>query len=101
MIVRLQQALRSLQERNMKVKENYIAKRVLENDIVIDISGKKKNLIKLNETAAFMFEKLKDGIELDELIKIVVDTYEIDITTAKDDVNNFVNELKKLEVLDD
>ena len=84
----------------MKIKDNYIAKRVLDNDIVIDITGATKNLIKLNETAAFMFEKLKEGISLEELTKALTNEYEVDLDTASKDVNEFVEQLKNLEILE-
>lgn len=85
----------------MKVKENYISKRVLDNDIVMDITGNKKILLKLNETAAFMFDRLKKGISFDDLVHAVTENYDIDVDDASKDINEFVNKLKELDVLDD
>lgn len=84
----------------MKIKENYIAKHVLDNDVVIDITGSSKNILKLNPTASLMFEKLKEGISTEDLVKVILDNYDIDPTTAINDVNKFIEELNKLNVLE-
>lgn len=85
----------------MKVKDNFISKHVLDNDIVIDITGSSKSLLKLNETASFMFEKLKDGISVEELVDKMLEEYDASRGVLENDVKEFVDKLKELNILDD
>lgn len=85
----------------MKVKDNYISKHVLDNDIIIDKTGYNNNLIKLNETASFMFEKLKEGISLENLIEKMAEKYDVNKDVLENDVKEFINKLKELNIIEE
>ena len=85
----------------MKVKDNFISKHVLDNDIIIDKTGSNKNLIKLNETASFMFEKLKEGISLENLIEKMAEKYDVNKDVLENDVKEFINKLKELNIIEE
>ena len=85
----------------MKIKQGFVLRKVAENYIVVPVGemAKKFNgVIKLNESSAFMWQKLVDGIELNDLIKAVTDEYEVDTARAEQDVKAFTDALKNANV---
>lgn len=81
----------------MKIKKGFILRNVAGNNVVapigdasIDFNG----MMSLNETGAFIFGKLIDGISREELIEAVIEQYGIDKELAQKDVDNFI---KKIE----
>lgn len=57
-------------------------------------------MISTNEVGAFMWNLLREGISFEELFKKVLDTFDVEETVARQDVNEFVEQLKKLDLLD-
>lgn len=84
----------------MKVMSNYIVKHVLDNEIIIDVSGDSKSIIRLNETASFMFALLKDGISKEGLIEKMLENYEAEKELIEKDVDEFINKLEELKILE-
>lgn len=84
----------------MKIKSNYMLKEVLGNSVVVDVLGNGKSVFKLNDSATFMFNLLKEGINSEELIAKLCKQYEIDVELAKKDVETFINSLKEIGALD-
>lgn len=83
----------------MKLNRNYICKKVLDNDILIDIKNNNKVIYKLNETSKYIFDLIKDGETLEDIINDVKYKYNIDLVTASKDVTEFVDKLIKLGVV--
>ena len=84
----------------MKIKSNFIIKHILNSDVVIDVTGGSKSIIKLNETASFMFNLLKQGIGKQELISKMLENYDADRELIEKDVDDFINKLEKLEMFE-
>lgn len=87
----------------MKIKDNFILRKISDSfvvvpvgDAVVDFSG----LINLNETGAFLFEKLQKGAEEQDLVNSLLKEYNVDENTAKADVKNFINKLKGAEIIE-
>ena len=85
----------------MRINDGFICKRVLDNDILIDINNDSKAIYKLNETSKYIYDLVKENKTLDEIINSVKDKYNIDIQIAKQDVTEFINKLKELKVIID
>jgi Coenzyme PQQ synthesis protein D (PqqD) len=47
-----------------------------------------------NETALFLIQKISEGLEISELVKELVDAYNVDEATAERDVVSMVEHLK-------
>ena len=60
-------------------------------EATIDFNG----MMSLNETGAFLFEKMIEGTTKEQLIEQLVSQYEIDADTAKNDVEEFIEKVKK------
>lgn len=86
----------------MKIKENVELKEVAGEYIVLGGSNSSLNLSKLitlNSTGAFLFNLLKSDKTKEELLDVLLNKYDIDKETATNDINNFVNKLKDLDIL--
>lgn len=87
----------------MKIKSDFILKKVADsyvvmpvNDLSLDFNG----IINLNETGAFLFEILQNGAEREDLLKKMLDEYEVDEKTASNDIDAFIKKLKDAEILE-
>ncbi|MBE5754005.1 MAG: PqqD family protein [Clostridiales bacterium] len=86
----------------MKVKDGFILREVAGNFIVVAVGGAVKNfnaVITLNETGVLLWRALEKGATQDELVKVILDEYDIDETTAKADVLAFINKLQGASLL--
>lgn len=77
----------------MKIKEDFILRNVAGNNVVVPIGQNSvdfNGMISLNDTGAFLFEQMLNEISREDLIKAVVEEYEIDEELAVKDVDNFI-----------
>ena len=89
----------------MKIKEDIIVDNLDEQYIIthknesgeIDIS----NVIVLENVSAFIFECLEKNMSSDEIISQIIQNYEIDQITARNDLNEFITKLKEENVIYD
>lgn len=83
----------------MKIKDTFVLSEIGGSYIVVptgadtvDLNG----MITLNETGAFMWEKLSAEITKDELIEEFLKEYDIDRETVSKDIDDFVEKLKSI-----
>ena len=82
----------------MKIKDQYILKKIAGKNIVVPIKEEAVNfngIITLNETSAFLFEKLKNEITIDELVSLMVNRYDVEEKIARKDIIEFIDILNK------
>ncbi|MFA7417537.1 MAG: PqqD family protein [Acholeplasma sp.] len=87
----------------MKIKKEYILKSVAGQHIVVPIGReavKFHGMITLNDTGKFLFESLKEPASIEQLVNKVMDAYEVDLKTARKDVEMFVDLLIKNEIIE-
>jgi hypothetical protein len=58
---------------------------------IVDLNS----IFALNETGAFIWRLLEEGLSEDEIVKRMVDEFDVSITQAKNDVHYFLQELIK------
>lgn len=87
----------------MKVKNDFLLRKISDAYVVVpvgsaivDFSG----LINLNETGAFLFEKLQEGAEKEELISALLKDYDVPEEVAGKDVEAFINKVKDAGILE-
>lgn len=81
----------------MKIKDGFILRNVAGNHVVVPIGQATidfNGMMSLNETGAFLFEKLQQGITRDELVEALISEYDVAQDIAAKDVDNFI---KKVE----
>lgn len=79
----------------MKLKKGFVLRKVGSDNIVMP-TGDTLNLnmmITLNDTGRFLWEKLEQGAEEEELVAALLEEYEVEETTAKAHVAAFVEKM--------
>lgn len=80
----------------MKLKEGFVLHEVGGQTLVLS-SGKELDLnkmITLNDTGKFLWEQLKKGCELDDMVKSMLSEYDVDEAVARCGAEAFVEKLK-------
>ena len=71
--------------------------RKIDNEIFI--YDRNKALVHMfNETGVFFWEAIQAGLSFEKILEKLTDIYEIDYETAKNDLQEFTEQLKKLGV---
>lgn len=86
----------------MKIKDGYILREVAGSFIVVAVGDAVKEfngVVNLNETGAFLWKILEKGATQDELLKQLLEEYDVDEKTAKNDIQNFVNKLQEANLV--
>lgn len=86
----------------MKIKEGYLLREVAGSSVVIPL-GKSSvdfnGMITLSETGAFLWKKIEQGADEKELVAALLEEYEIDEETAKNDTKAFLAKLRDAELV--
>ena len=87
----------------MKIKEDFILRKVADSYVVVPVNSLTlnfKGIITLNETGAFLFELMQKGTEREELIAGLLREYEVTPEKAAVDVDKFIEKAKEANVLE-
>lgn len=87
----------------MKIKSGYLLREVAGNYIIVAIGEEAVNfdgMITLNETGAFLWKKLEEGIDTSELLNALTAEYDVDTELASKDINSFIEKLQKADLLE-
>ena len=88
----------------MKIKDGFVLRKIANQYMAVPVGARAKELhgmIGLNETAAFLWEQLKEDRTVDELAELLYNEYEISEGKALETVKNFGVLLTKEGVLAD
>ena len=88
----------------MKIKAGYVLRIIDETSVVVPVgleSANIKGIIKLNETGTFLWQLLQNGCDADKLVSKLLAEYDVDETSAKRDVDSFLQKLKDNSLLED
>lgn len=87
----------------MKIKEGFVLRRVLDEAIVIASGEASKNfhgMIKLNETAAVIWELIDAGNSEEEIAKKLSEKYEISVEQAAEDTKAMIAVMAEKGILE-
>lgn len=89
----------------MKIKSGFMLRSIAGCKVVVSV-GKRtldfNGIINLNDTAAFLWERLTNGATEDELVGAILEHYtDVDEATARESVSDFVNTLREAGCIDD
>lgn len=87
----------------MKIKEDFVLRNVADSYVVVPVNKLTldfNGIINLNETGAFLFEKLQNGCEKADLLKAMLDEYEVSEEKASADIDIFIQKLSEADVLE-
>ncbi|MCI9617598.1 MAG: PqqD family protein [Eubacterium sp.] len=77
----------------MKIKEGFILRNVAGNNVVVPIGQATldfNGMMSLNDTGAFLFERLIEGTSKENLVEDLIAEYGIDRDLAVEDVEAFI-----------
>lgn len=87
----------------MKVKKDFIARKVGDSDIVVATGKAVKHFngyITLNETGRFLWDLLAKDVAEEALVEKLLEEYDVDRETAARDVKNFLGVLESNGILE-
>ncbi|MBP5773024.1 MAG: PqqD family protein [Eubacterium sp.] len=88
----------------MKIREGFILREVGGQPVVVAVGSASQffnGMVRLNATSEFLFEKLQKDTTEDELVKAVVDKYDVEEETARKDVQSFIETLAKPGIIEE
>ncbi len=87
----------------MKIKDSFLLKKVAGQNVVVPVGNSVVNFnaaITLNETAAFLWELLKEETTEEALTSQLCENYDVAPENAERDVKVFINVLKEHDILE-
>ena len=88
----------------MKIKEGFLLRQVGENHIVVPVGSQAVDfrcIITLNDTGAFIWNKLLQPCTADELVNALLEEYDVPREVADADVTAYVSALREKGLLDE
>lgn len=88
----------------MKIKEGFILREVAGSNIVVPIGDEQMSfngVITLNDVGTFIWKHLESGATIEELVKAVTDTYDVDKETAAADIDRYIFKLRDKNIIED
>ena len=81
----------------MKLKEGFVLRTISGQTVVLPTGGDLdlSMMIKLNDTARFLWERLEQGAEAEELVAAMLKEYDITKEKATEYVEQFVQKVKE------
>lgn len=81
----------------MKIKNGYKLRKMCGNSIVIAVGKNASDfngMVTLNESGELLWNRLLQGADENDLVKLLVDEYGVDEQLATDDVSEFISKIK-------
>ena len=88
----------------MKIKKGFTVRNIAGSDIVVPVGNAEKifnGMITLNESGAFFWNALLKDTTVDEVLKKVTSEYDVDEERAKADVENFIEQLRENNLIEE
>ena len=88
----------------MKIKKGFVLRDLAGQYVVVPVGAASKKfngIIYLNETGSFLFNALSKKLTEEELVNTLLNEYDIDEATARSDVKEFLDNLRKANLLDE
>ena len=82
----------------MKIKNNFLLRQVADTWVVMPIGQEMldfNGMLTLNETGAFLWQKLQEGGDVDSLVAALTGEYDVSAEVARVDVQAFLDKLVK------
>ena len=89
-------------KKKYRVSENYIHRRIADNDVLISVGENIANFngyIELNSSAAFLWNEMKEPHTSSELEKALEEHFDLSHLKAVEDVRDFLKELQENDMV--
>lgn len=88
----------------MIVSNDFILRQVADEYLLIPVGEaalRISGMISLTESGYLLYQQLQSGCDRDRLIRVLLETYEVDAAEATADVDAFLDKMRKLRILED
>lgn len=88
----------------MKIKEGFLLRSVGDHHIVVPVGAQSvdfRGIITLNETGAFLWEKLRESATAEDLVQALLAEYDVPADVAAADVDTYLAALREKNLLDE
>lgn len=88
----------------MKIKEGLVMREVAGRAVVIPVGEASKDfkgMIKLNKTGQAVWEGVDQGLSKDQIVEGIIDRFEVDGQTARQDVDAFIQKMREANLLEE
>ena len=92
------------EEHEMKIKEGFVLRDIMDEHIVLPKGSMMKSFegaVILGGTATFVWEKLQDNISKEELLRMILDTFDVDEKKAGEELEALIEKLSAFGVLEE
>mgnify|MGYP004543972871 CR=1 FL=1 len=86
----------------MKLKKEFILREIAGEYILVPTGETTLNfngLITVNELGAFIWNNIEKVNSEEDILKLILDEYEVEENIAREDLNEFLNKLKATEII--
>ena len=87
---------------NMKINGEYVLREIAGEYILVPIGNtamEMNGMITLNEVGVFIWNKLQDECTYEQLLKAVLDEFDIDEEHARNDLKEFLQQLEEAHLI--
>lgn len=88
----------------MRVSNNYISRNIAQEHLLIptgEAALSVKGLIALSESGSLLYQKLQSECTREDLISALTQEYDVDASTAGEDVDAFLEQMRQLNMLEE
>ena len=83
----------------MKLNPDFIAREIAGEFVIVPVGADVSSdvgLISTNTVGQFIWEKIAEGAELENIVSAILDEFDVDEATARRDAEEFVSQLESL-----
>ncbi len=88
----------------MKIKDGFAKRNIAGSNIVVPVGAKGREfngMITLNDSASFFWDCFCNDITIEQAVDIVTDEYEVSRETAHNDIEAFIEMLRKNNLIEE
>lgn len=87
----------------MKISDGFLLKTVAGKNIVISVGAEVNfnGMLTLNDTGVFLWNLLKNHTTKEEMLKKMLEEYDVEENIASTDIDNFLIKLRDAKILED
>ena len=84
----------------MKIKDGYLLRKVADSYVALSVGAENEGrVVRMNSTGAFIWGLLNNDTTSEEITNALVEKYQIDTATAEKAANDFIEMLRKEDLL--
>lgn len=80
-----------------KINKGFVSQKLNSKMVIFD--GETSLLYTFNETASFIFQKIKRGVDRKKILEALVEKYDVGKTKATEDLNDLIKSLLKKKII--